>query len=204
VNAHTVGRKYDSNRSTNEIATAIRQDIKAAQARPAGDPWGLPRSLKVSVRTRKYAGGCSIDVRVTRFVGPLHNPAALLASEALRHERNSFPDYTREVARVLAVLEAIMGDYNFDHSDSQSDHFHVRFYGNAEVHWEYARDRRAELMASPTITSLLPDLLITVAGGDLDMARRQVASQNEGHPDRRTEAAELKALLFPEPERECA
>lgn len=198
------GAKFDSARSTNDIAKAIRADIKAAMAKPSGEPWALPKGLKVSVRLEKFAGGCSINARITAFVGALLNPAAVLAQKLLPNEPLRYPRLTKEGARVVAVLDALMADYNYDKSDPQSDYFNVRFYGDAEVHYEYAAQRKLELLASPQLAELLADLAITVAGRDLEMAKRTIETLNEGYDDCATERRELQALLFPVVAKEAA
>lgn len=191
------GAKYDSNRSTNDIAIAIRADIKSAKGKPAGEPWALPKGLKVSVRLEKFAGGCSINARITAFPGALLNTASVVSQKLLPNEPLRYPRLTKEGARVVAVLDALMASYNYDRSDPQSDYFAVRFYGDAEVHHEYAAQRKLELLASPELAELLADLAITVAARDLEMAKRTIATLNEGYEDPPTERRELQALLFP-------
>ena len=198
------GAKYDSNRSTNDIAKAIRADIKSAIAKPAGEPWALPKGLKVSVRLDKYAGGCSINARITAFAGALLNPASVAWEKLLPNEPLRFPRLTKEGARVLSVLEALMADYNYDRSDPQSDYFNVRFYGDASVHSEYRAQRKLELLAVPALVELLADLQVTVACRDLETAKRTIATLNEGYEDCPTERDELQALLFPPASQEAA
>ena len=198
------GSKYDGARSTNDIAKAIRADIKAAMKKPATDAWALPKRLKVSVRLAKFAGGCSINSRITAFPGPLLNPASVLWQRLFPNEPLRYSRLTKEAARVVAVLDALMSDYNYDRSDPQSDYFSVRFYGDAEVHYEYAAMRKLELLASPELAALLADLEVTVACRDLETAKRTIATLNEGYEDPPTERRELKALLFPPAAREAA
>lgn len=186
------GAKYDSARSTTDIAKAIREDIKAAMKKPPGDPLALPRGLRVSVRLERFSMGCSINARITAFLGPLLNPARVVWQRLFPHKAMEHAQFTKEGARVLAVLDALMAAYNFNESDPQTDYFNVRFYGDASVHWRYAAARRDEVIAS--VGELLADLAVTVASGALAEAERTVASLNEGY-DPRTEAAELKALL---------
>lgn len=188
------GAKYDPKRSTNDIAKAIRADIKAALSRPPGDPWGLPKGLKVSVRLDKFAGGCSINARITAFPGPLLNPAREVWRRLFPHQPLRHSPLTREAARVVAVLEAFLAAYNFDKSDPQSDYFNVRFYGDAEVHWEYAAQRGAELLAEPALAELVADLAVAVAGRDVATAERTIATLDEGY-DSVSEERELRALL---------
>lgn len=184
------GAKYDAARSTNDIAKAIRADIKAALMKAPSDPQSLPKGLKVSVRLAKFAGGCSINARITAFPGALLNPAAVVAQKLLPHEPLRFSRHTTEAERVLSVLKELMDAYNFDRSDPQSDYFHVRFYGDASIHHDYYAARKLELLASPELAELLADLAITIAGRDLEMARRTIATLDEGFDA----AAERRAL----------
>jgi hypothetical protein len=198
------GSKYNGARSTNDIAKAIRADIKAAMKKPATDAWSLPRRLKVSVRLAKFAGGCSINSRITAFPGPALNPASVVWQKLLPNEPLKYSRLTREGARVVAVLDAMMSAYNYDRSDPQSDYFSVRFYGDAEVHHEYGAQRQLELLASPELAALLADLEVTVACRDLETAKRTIGSLNQGYEDSPTERRELKALLFPPTAKEAA
>jgi len=125
------GKKYERGLTTTQCAARIRADIKEALRTRE-----LPRGLKVSVRSDYFANGSSIDVRVTAL------PAgwALLNPERVRHDvltPNVYPEnlarYTEETTALLKVLQAIMDAYNYDGSDSQTDYFHVNFYGHAEI-----------------------------------------------------------------------
>jgi hypothetical protein len=134
------------NMSRAEIAKLYRQDIKDAIKR--GD---LPKGLKVSVRTSEYAGGGSINTGVTEV------PAGfkLLSEQRLYTDLtekgyNSSPDpyHTPEAAALLKKLDALLQSYNFDDSDSMTDYFHVRFYGDAKFESDLESAERAAYKAA--------------------------------------------------------
>ena len=148
------GNKYDEALGTTEIAKRIRADIKAAVK--AGT---LPAGIKVSVRTRHFAGGSSIDLDITAFPENTLNLAEVAAGEIAPLMLHRFGLYTSEAARALSELEAIMGAYNFDGSDTQTDYFHVKFYGHAGISRELQAAHRAELLAREA--ELITDMRIT-------------------------------------------
>jgi hypothetical protein len=55
-----VGKKYEAGLDVTEIAKRMRADIKQAIA--DGE---IPEGVKARVRTPRFAGGQSIDIRVT-------------------------------------------------------------------------------------------------------------------------------------------
>jgi hypothetical protein len=123
------GNKYESTRNmtTAEIAKAFRADVKAVTK--AGK---LPKGLKLSVRTRYFAGGSSIDVTVKGVpagypvVNPSYDPEWRAGAPV--NDR-----YSPEFRKVLDTLKALLDAYNFDGSDTMTDYFHVRFYGHVNV-----------------------------------------------------------------------
>jgi hypothetical protein len=129
------GSKYvaTKNLRDTEIAKLIRGDIKAAIA--AGD---LPKGLKCSVRTSGSSTHSAIDITVTAVpAGFLYWTEAFLVHD-LMHPHVCFDgDRTTEEAQaIVRKLEQIHGAYNFDNSDSQTDYFHVRYYGGANFSWK--------------------------------------------------------------------
>lgn len=137
------GSKYDATKNLNraEIAKLIRADIKALVADGT-----LPKA-KYSVRVRSFSGGGAIDIKYSHVVEDgfmLHN-AERLEFDIVHGSREftRLPLYSERATHITKTLDSIMSAYNFDGSDSQSDYFHVRFYGHAVVCWEWERDMRA-------------------------------------------------------------
>ena len=133
------GSKLEETRNLNttEIAKLIRKDIKAAKK--AGLPVG-----KVSVRTSYYAGGSSIDVEV-KSLHPVAGPLFTVDSALMEMDGCSVywgDQQSATYKRIMDTLNGIMGQYNWDNSDSMTDYFDVRFYGHAEFSHEL---REAEL-----------------------------------------------------------
>ena len=142
------GSKYDKNLTTTDIAKRFRADVKEAVQQ--GE---LPR-MKVSVRTRYFSGGSSIDVAVQRIEGVdrIVNPEALRLAVQDPHGFNRVPRLAPEVEAVRAQLERMLRAYNYDNSDITSDYFCVRFYAHVEVvmNWDAELERaRAQMTADP-------------------------------------------------------
>ncbi|MBX9813357.1 MAG: hypothetical protein K2X76_01500 [Sphingomonas sp.] len=144
------GAKHDATRDLSrvDIAKRMRADIKALQ---------LTKAYKISVRTESYAGGGSIDIRVMavpegfRYLSPkaaswrkqfpgLEHRCPMPWEECQSEDWRSLRD----------KLRAIHGAYNRDNSDSMTDYFDVRYYGDVELDYRLARElERAEIEASP-------------------------------------------------------
>jgi len=116
------GAKYDRSLSTTEIARRFRADVAAEKK--AGR---LPRELKLSVKTRYYSGGSSIDVRIKGLPAgfPVRNREVAPTAGTLR--------FAPELRELKERLQGLLDAYNFDGSDSMTDYFHVNFYGWVEV-----------------------------------------------------------------------
>lgn len=56
----------------------------------------------------KFAGGCSINARITAFPGALLNPAVVVAQKLLLNEPLRYLRLTKEGDRVVAVLDGLM------------------------------------------------------------------------------------------------
>lgn len=140
------GAKYDPSLSTTEIAARIRAEVKDAVR--AGK---LPRGLKVGVRSSSYSGGSSINIVIKRAPFVVLNPARAAWEASNPH---AYPGdcsesrYTAEASRVADAITAIAHAYNFDHSDAQSDYFHVNFYGgDAKYDWRLTDAECASFVA---------------------------------------------------------
>jgi hypothetical protein len=137
MSERTYGSKYNDRLSNKEIAAAIRQDIKAAIAKGK-----LPAGLKVSVRYDHFAGGSSIDASITAWPDGFQwlNPDwVLLNKEHPNQYHDNVPRYTEQAHAVIDKVTAIHGSYNHDGSDSMTDHFDVKYYGNVNVDWSLER-----------------------------------------------------------------
>jgi hypothetical protein len=127
-----------------EIAKLIRADIKAAIK--AGD---LPEGIKVSVVTETFSGGSSIDINIKAGLNAakIHTPAYMKSCANRDLRCAPCEAFTEEGKRILGLLQRIHASYNFNGSDSQSDYFHVNYYGRAEIGGEYRSKLRAECAA---------------------------------------------------------
>ena len=107
------GKNYDPERSTADTAKAIRKALKTK----FGKPW------KFSVKTRRFAGGSSIDVEIKAAPSPMYccGSRSLLCQSA------------------LADIQGIMDDHNRQDIDIMSDYWNVAFYGHASVCSELRR-----------------------------------------------------------------
>ncbi len=134
------GAKYDRSLSTPECAKRFRADVKAAIL--AGD---LPKGLKLSVQCDSYSGGSSIDVRIKALPFAALNPGRESA------HADQQPRYTPRTSALLKTLEGMLGAYNHDGSDSQSDYFDVKFYGRVEVSSDLECSERTRIDSRETL-----------------------------------------------------
>ena len=141
------GAKYDATRNLDvkEIAKRMRADIAALK---------LAKGIKVAVRIQRYSGGQSIDIRVTAFPAGFKVLSKKAASwkkqfpDRIHHMPMSRPEAeSEEFGELRAKLEAIHAAYNRDNSDSMSDYFDVKYYGDATVDWSIMRELEAAQLA---------------------------------------------------------
>ena len=131
------GAKYDHDGrlSTTDIAKLIRQDIKLARkvAKMAAAPGGVavadpiadaPAEIKFSVRSQYFSGGSSIHVHICG-IPPVWGWET-------REDRYGYMTEmaTPALSALAQEVKSIMDAYNHDGSDSQFDHWDVRFYGS--------------------------------------------------------------------------
>lgn len=135
------GSKYDANLDVAEIAKRIRADIKAAIASKH-----LPTGA-YSVKIRRFAGGCAIDVRIADVPFVVLNRERVVADATKPHEFNGLPIHTEAASEILARTKAIVQAYNHDRSDVQTDYFDVKFYGDVSFAWEFEKAQREAMLA---------------------------------------------------------
>lgn len=137
------GSKYKetSNLSTTDIAKLVRSEINAKYPKKK---W-----YKVSVRSEYFAWGSAIEVSInaTPFNGL--TPEYQLALESQDWETFNKRErtraywqqtrYTAEMCLFMDTLKNIQNQYNFDDSDSQTDYFHVNYYGGVQVSYDYRK-----------------------------------------------------------------
>lgn len=106
-------------RDVKDIARDVRADIKAAIK---DGRLVLPEGASVGVRISRFSGGTSINVEVRG----LKSSQVFLGRDDWDRSRIVEP----VADRANAVLTALLGAYNYDGSDTMTDHFDVRFYGS--------------------------------------------------------------------------
>lgn len=148
------GYQYEKQQgmTNTEIAKLIREDIKTAIREGL-----LPAHWKYSVRSRSFAGGCSIDVRIKNCAdawqacdgtkpGSKHYypdgtwvatgcPDVWCKARALpeyAHAARTHYVLTPEAMAANMTLERIHGAYNHDGSDIMTDYFDVNYYGTVD------------------------------------------------------------------------
>lgn len=141
------GPKYNEELSRTEIAERFRQDVKAAISSGV-----LPKGLKLSVRTKGYSGGGSIDVTVKAVPAGFRILSLARLQEDATNRRGTAPEpwATPEARALLDRLTKMLDAYNFDGSDIQSDYFNVRFYGGVEFDWMLKRAEQ-KAFAAPVL-----------------------------------------------------
>jgi hypothetical protein len=116
-----VGSKWSRDyRPLKDIAADIRADVKATKQ--AG---GLPKDLKVSVRTDLFSGGGAIRVTLSGW-----------DKQRVYEERaDGYLNLTEEARQAQEQVEAIRLAYNKDESDPTVDYFNVTYYGSTDWDW---------------------------------------------------------------------
>jgi hypothetical protein len=125
-------------RPVTDIAKDIRRDIKHAIK-----VHELPPDLKVSVRSRYFAGGQAIDVDWSARSGT-HELVCSYHRLPFRHCVGSADDHLQHYLQadlsqhgrlVQHRLGAIAEVYNWDNSDVMTDYFDVLFYCTPQWEW---------------------------------------------------------------------
>jgi hypothetical protein len=140
--AISYGAKYDRNLDIAEIAKRVRADIKALVS-----DGQLPRA-KYSVRIDRFSGGCSLDVRIDEVPFPILNEERVRCDTLEPHvyHADTLPLHTDAAQDLLRRIEMVTAAYNYDGSDSQTDHFNVNFYGHASFRWDGQEKREREAL----------------------------------------------------------
>lgn len=134
------GDKYADTRDLRlaDIAKLIRAEVKLSRrlakmtatpgAVKVADPIGdAPAAIKASVRTKHFAGGGSIDVRLSGIPaewGWTEVPDDCYIDQRPRKVA------TPALKAFARAIKQVMDSYNYDGSDTMSDYSDVRFYGN--------------------------------------------------------------------------
>lgn len=133
----TVGSKYQGFRPSVEIAKDIRRDIKAAVRNGS-----LPSDLKVSVRSRYYAGGQSIDIAWSATRGTHELWCSRHQARWIGWCENTDCDGTYLHVGLSTLgrdiednLRSIADAYNYDNSDPMVDYFDTLFYCHPQWNW---------------------------------------------------------------------
>ena len=123
------GSKYTPGTDVKEIAKMIRKDI--ADAIKAGR---IPAGTKCSVRIDRFSGGKSIDLYVTALPAGFHIYSREYVEHTLTNKHGYFEGKRRsdEATALIKTLKSISDSYNYDDSDSMTDHFDVNFYGHED------------------------------------------------------------------------
>lgn len=116
--AHTKGAKYEETRDLDLaiIAKRIRKELAAA----FGKGW------KFTVQIKRYSGGQSLNVHAVKAPYTIIEPGKDRDVGMIQWQLNSRGEKAR------AKAEAIVDAYNYNNSDSMTDYFDVRFYGDTD------------------------------------------------------------------------
>jgi hypothetical protein len=149
------GGKYDRDMDIKDVAKAVRGDIRAAVKE--GE---LPKG-KYSVKIERYSMGQSCNVRVMDLPRVLFlNPerVRLFSETEPPPPLYQIPMHTEIGASILQTLKEILDSYNRDNSDTQSDYFDVKFYGDANFDWQLEKAQREWIESIPANIAIRPRL----------------------------------------------
>lgn len=128
------GSKYKdtANLSTTQIAKLVRSELRAK--------FPQKKWYKFSVRTDYFAWWSSIDVDIIAV------PFKVTTDEYVEAVKNNINRsyynikmFTPEAEELERVSKAILNQYNFDDSDSQTDYFHVNYYWHVQYAYELTK-----------------------------------------------------------------
>lgn len=126
--AHFQGSKYDRSRDVAETAKLIRKDLAAAGKTTTGPLAGCA----FRVLTRRASMMVAIDVEIVSVPdhgSPIVNARQVEADIEARGAWTGLNQLSKRGESILATVQAIVDQYNFDKSDISSDYHHVGFYG---------------------------------------------------------------------------
>ena len=91
--------------------------------------------------------GSSISVKVKEWNGLIYTTAFLLAEKNDPHRYFEGERWTFEAKVLLKQLEKMLGAYNHDGSDMQTDYYDVKFSSHVNFDWELEKADKAKQRA---------------------------------------------------------
>jgi hypothetical protein len=157
MNKSIIGSKFEATRNLSavQVAKLIRADIKALNL----------KGFKFSVKTSGSSMHSSIDISITAAPEGFVYRATEAEELLNRQTSKRFPWLTDAAREIQEKLEEIHASYNFDKSDTMTDYFHVRYYGN--VSWNI-RETKPKAPAAPVEAPLS-----TLSNSELDAKIRE-------------------------------
>ena len=135
----TYGSNYNDRMSTTDIAKQVRGWVTAQKKTGA-----FPKELKVSVRSRYFSGGSSIDVSITALPSDWDLFNREYFEIEARDHGSMFPRvsrYTAQVEKIRAEITDYVNSFNHDGSEIQVDYFDVNFYFHGvDLDWSKFRE----------------------------------------------------------------
>ena len=117
------GSRYNKELSATEIAKLIRKEIRTKYPK-----------MKTSIRTKYFAGGCSIDVEI-KDCG--YNPI----NPEWDYKCNRVSEiYTDEAKQLLKEIEAMGDKYRRSDCDGMIDYFDTNFWYSVQFDWHFKSD----------------------------------------------------------------
>lgn len=135
---HIRGSKYQQGRDVKDIAKDVRADIKAGITSGA-----FPASAKYSVTIDRFSMGCELNVSVSNLPFLVYNPERVKQDMGLIPREPIITWMSEPASSLSRRLEAVLEQYQYVDSHSQSDYLHVNFYAHVVVH--EARNEREEI-----------------------------------------------------------
>lgn len=135
------GDKYEETKHLhmNEVRKLIRADIKKACPGVKVSVTGDYNSVNISVKGAPFSLLNPANVLWAR-----ENPNLVAAYHAPYEARDR---HTQECKAMLETIDRIMGAYNYNGSDYQTDYFDVRFYGHPSICYKVENEEHARILA---------------------------------------------------------
>lgn len=129
------GSKYAETKDLDiiEVAKLIKKELRSEMS-----------EVKWSVRTSRYSGGQSINVKIKDCPADfkIYNPEWLREVNETGRSPYRVEKYTKAAQELLKVTERIVEAYNFDGSETMVDYFDVRFYKHIDFDRKFEKQRQ--------------------------------------------------------------
>ena len=100
-------------------------------------------TLTISVSTQKFAGGCSIEVRINNVDFEIYSPEFKEYNKGSRDHFFEGEWYNEKAKEVLQQLKSIVNQYRYNDSNGMIDYFDTNFYSGVDYAYKLQQSQLA-------------------------------------------------------------